>query len=133
MADTIGPILFSVLSADVATQALVGTRIYPNEIPQGAQLPAIVYHVVSDIPESSFTGRVETTTSSARVQIDCHARALGSVGAYAGAHAVAACVLNVIGNLARSDLSGFVDSAARDIYDNATQYHIVQQDFTIWR
>lgn len=39
--------LVNLLKGDTAVAALVGTRIYPNVIPQDAALPAIAYQVIS--------------------------------------------------------------------------------------
>lgn len=133
---TVGASIRALLIADGATAALVGTRIYPNELPQKVQLPAIVYTLISDVPEASFDGDTSTTLKAARLQIDCYARADGSGsaprGAYEKAHAVAACVERVVGNLAEHDLSANYESA-RDLYDNVSQYHRVSMDFTVWR
>lgn len=129
---TAGETIRARLIADAPTAALVGTRVYPNELPQNVTLPALVYNVVSDVPENSFTGDTSTRLKAVRLQVDCYARAIGSVGSYAGAHEVADCVENVIGNLSEPGLSGNYESS-RDLYDNVTQYHRVSMDFTIWR
>ena len=130
---TLGETIRSLLVADATLSGLVGTRIYPNEMPEGVTLPAVVYQVISDVPENSFTGQTSTDIKTARLQVDSYARAIGTVGAYAQAHAVAAAIENVIGNLSSADLSANVNDAGRDLYDNVTQYHRVQQDFIVWR
>lgn len=127
----LGAAVRALLIADLGVTALVGTRIYPNELPQGVGLPAVVYTIVSDVSENSFTGDTSETGSFTHFQIDCYARAIGSVGAYSRAHSVKAAVKSVLGNLSDPAMSGTFDNA-RDLYDNVTQYHRVQMDFTIW-
>ncbi len=122
----------ALLLADGPTYSLVGTRVYPNELPQNVEMPAIVIVVVSGVPETSFTGHTSTTLKAGRLQIDCYARAIGSTGAYARARALAGCVEEVVGNLSEPDLSANLESD-RDLYDNVTQFHRVSMDFTIWR
>lgn len=129
---TTGEVIRSLLVADAATAAIAGARVYPNELPQNATLPAIVYTVVSAVPENSFTGLVATTTKDHRVQIDCYARPTQAAGAYDLAHSLAEAVSNVLGDLSRSDLTGSLENE-RDLYDNVTQYHRVSLDFAIWR
>lgn len=121
----------TLLVSDPAVAALVGTRVYPLELPQSCQLPAIVCTVVSDVSEESFTGKVATTLKASRVQVDCYARPTGAGGAYAQARAVARAVETVLADLSDSDLTGSHETS-RDLYDNLTQYHRVSMDFTIW-
>lgn len=42
--------LYEALKASAELAALVGDRIYPAQIPQGTELPAVVYHRVSGVP-----------------------------------------------------------------------------------
>lgn len=133
MADTnVGEIIYALLTAAPSVTALVATRVYPNELPQGSELPAIVYTVVSDVPESSLDGSIESAVQGARVQVDCYARPDQAAGAYKRVHAVSNAVKSLLGNLSNTVNSGFFESE-RDMFDNATQYHRVSMDFTIWR
>lgn len=51
--------------------SLVGTRIYPNDLPQKAELPACTYQVISSIPAGDLaTGDVDVAVT--RIQIDCY-------------------------------------------------------------
>lgn len=128
---TLGETLRTRLMADAAVVALIGARLYPNELPEGSPLPAAVYGIISNVPESSFTGDTSTTLKTARVQIDSYARAsTAGGGGYAQAHAVAAAIEAVVGNFKEPDLSANPEND-RDLYDNVTQYHRVQQDFIV--
>ena len=128
---TVGETIRRLLMADAPTVALIGTRLYPQELPQGVTYPAARYAVISDVPESSLTGAVATTLTAARVQIDCYARPGAAGGAYTQAHAVASAIAEVLGNLATPDVSGELQ-LTRDTYDNVTQLHGVSMDFLIW-
>lgn len=128
---TVGETIRRLLMADAPTVALIGTRLYPQELPQGVTYPAARYAVISDVPESSLTGAVATTLTAARVQIDCYARPGAAGGAYTQAHAVASAIAEVLGNLATPDVSGELQ-LKRDTYDNVTQLHGVSMDFLIW-
>lgn len=51
---------------------LVGTRIYPMQLPQNAQLPAIVYRRITTGHEETIDGS-KGGLADARVQYDCYA------------------------------------------------------------
>ena len=55
------------LAATSAVTALVSTRIYPDELPQGSTLPAIRYSLISDVPDRHVPGFRE-----ARVQVSIY-------------------------------------------------------------
>jgi hypothetical protein len=56
----------------------VGERVYPMALPQDVTLPALVYRVVSDVPELSHSTAQDHPThtgvrySTTRVQFDCY-------------------------------------------------------------
>jgi hypothetical protein len=70
MAD-IGAATRTKLIGTVAVAAIVGTRIYPDHLPQGATMPAAVYHVVSGTDEVDLAGM--SGVAHSRVQIDAYA------------------------------------------------------------
>ena len=45
------------LKAQSGLTALVGQRIYPDEIPQGTKLPCVCYIKISDIKEHQYIGQ----------------------------------------------------------------------------
>lgn len=55
------------LVADSPLAALVGTRIYADELPQGCTYPAIRFTLVSDVPDRAVPGFRE-----ARVQVSVY-------------------------------------------------------------
>lgn len=70
MSDLVGDAVFAILSEDTAIADIVGTKIEPNKIPQDADLPYIVYRVVSGVPLASLTGG--SGAIDHRLQIDCY-------------------------------------------------------------
>lgn len=70
MAD-IGRGIRTYLAAQTPVSDLVGTRIYPDALPQDAILPAIVYTVIGDTSEHHLTAAAGL--GFALVQIDCFA------------------------------------------------------------
>lgn len=64
-------VLHTHLLADPSVAGIVGTRIYPKELPQTATLPALSYHVVFARGTYSYTG--PSTLVRARVQMDAWA------------------------------------------------------------
>jgi len=123
---SIGDSIFQALSADATVTGLVGARIYPNRIPQGPRsisYTAIVYQVVSDVPQNAFTGDASTRLRNARVQIDCYAKL------YDDAQAVADAVDLVVTTVA--SLKGWTETR-RDLYDDEAQLHRVSMDVFVW-
>lgn len=113
------------LTADAALTALVGSRIYPQFLPQDPTLPAIVLSVISDVPvQPSFTGSHATTLREARLQVDAYATK------YLDAHQVADAVDAAIADVATPDLSIQRD-IREDLYENETQLHRVSTDYMV--
>ncbi len=123
---TTGEAIRAVLVADAAVAALVSTRVFPSLIPQGSTMPAIVFAVVSDVPENALTGDSTTRLVNARVQIDCYSKT------YLEAHAVSAAVDVVLSALSSPDLSAWRE-ISRDLYDDEAQLHRVSMDFAVIR
>lgn len=122
--------LRQVLTVSESVTALVGARVYPQVLPQGANasagLPAVVLTVISDVPERTFTSEPGTRLSDIRVQVDVWATT------YLQAHQVAAAVDAVLSALAGVDLSA--DRVMQsDSYEDETQLHRVQSDYQVWR
>lgn len=55
-----GKAIYSLLSNDVTVTGLVSTRIYPNQLPNQATYPAIIYSQVSEEFDSSKDGPIPT-------------------------------------------------------------------------
>lgn len=77
----------TVLQADAAVTALVGTRIYPLKMPQNPTLPAIVHQRISTTPDMLAEG---PGFAPMRVQLSLWA------SSFDGARALAAAVVGVL-------------------------------------
>jgi hypothetical protein len=118
----IGVQLYALLSANAGVAALVGDRIFPQVMPQGGQLPALVYAVVDDVPENTLTGY---TLRGARVQIDCYGKA------YIAAQGTADAVVSALAEIVTEGLAAVLLSR-RDGYEDETTLHKVMLDFSLW-
>jgi hypothetical protein len=120
--------IYSILSTDATTKALVGTRIYPNVVPQDATLPAIAYQRISGSRVQSHGG--PSNLARPRFQFTCLAVN------YSGARAVA--------NAVRQALDGYKNTAASvyvqaghiqtdfDSFADGENLHAVRVDFYLW-
>lgn len=122
---TPGEAIRAALAADATVVGLVAARIYPNLIPQGTLPPAIVYQVVSDVPENAFTGNASDRLHGCRVQVDCWSKT------YLEAQTIAAAVDAVLSGQQSQSLSIWLE-ARRDSYDNEAVLHRVSCDFAVW-
>lgn len=112
------------LIASSAVTALVSTRIFPQYIPQGQPVPAVVLTLISEVPVNSFDGSAETRLRQARIQVDAYAKG------YLEAHAIASAADLVIANLAAHDLSAYRETT-QDLYEVETQLHRVSSDYFV--
>lgn len=115
----------SKVGANVVTAGVTTPSIYPNKIDQGAVLPAIVYIVISDIPQNVVDGS-KPSLRKARVQVDCYALNLDE------AIEAADAVEEMLGWKTEVGFaSSMLDRTSG--YDDASQYHRVRMDFSMWR
>jgi hypothetical protein len=70
MAD-IGAACRSKLVGTATVAAILGTRIYPDQLPQSTTLPAAVYYGISGVDEPKLTGLAGFAQE--RIQIDAYA------------------------------------------------------------
>lgn len=123
--------LFSFLS-DQGTDA--ASRIYPNQIPQGATYPAVKYLQVSDPPEHTHSGR--SSLRHPRIQLDCFDEDTESHDGYLGAKQLAQQVINALDGYkgafgSTTCYAGFSENA-QDNFDPDTNRHWVSVDIEIW-
>lgn len=123
--------LFAFLSANTGIQAVVGTRIYPLRVPEGATLPALAYHKVSGPSEHSKDG--DMSLNHPRFQITCWAATYAA--AKAGRTAVSAA-LNGFANGSVMGGSVVVDQVIvendMDLHDQTTLEFGASTDAIIW-
>lgn len=61
--------LAALLKAHAPLTALVGDRIYPQDLPQGCALPALVVELVSDVPQATMDPTAGFNLNRARMQV----------------------------------------------------------------
>lgn len=62
----VGLAIHPLLTGDSAVQAMISGRVYPEQAPEGAQPPFIVYSIVSNSPSDSKNG---TPIDQAQVEV----------------------------------------------------------------
>jgi hypothetical protein len=85
----IGEVIYSKLTGYAGLAALVGTRVYPIQLPQRPTLPAVTYQRISTLPIHT-RDNAHASLERPRFQFDCW----GS--SYAGARAVAQEMRNAL-------------------------------------
>lgn len=123
--------LRALLTGHAPLAALVGQRIFWDEIPQGTQRPCVVMYVVSSIPGYHMQG--EDALNQVRVQLDCQATTTASK--WAVARAVNARLSGFKGAQGGVYFNGIFrtldrDKSAPDTTDNTLK--VRQMDFEIW-
>lgn len=124
---SIKPALWSMITTNPAVSALIGTRLYPDSIPQDAPLPAVAYQTVStsrgytqDGPDGIAEPRIQFT-------VDAPTRAQ--------AEDVAAALKNLLSGY-RGKISGKTIGAIfleneYDGYNLSSETVVVRQDYRI--
>lgn len=62
-------IIYALLAADSAVSAVVSSRIYPGELPQGAALPALVVSHLTTVPQPTMDAASAFTLVQSRVEV----------------------------------------------------------------
>ncbi|MBI2758792.1 MAG: DUF3168 domain-containing protein [Chloroflexi bacterium] len=108
-----------------------GSRIYPQQLPQGVTLPAIRYQKISDPSDATMTG--PSALRHPRYQLDCYA---DGDNAYLSAAALADQVITALDGYS-GVMSGITVFASfqqdtRDNYDTETGRFWQSVDLIIW-
>ena len=98
----------------------IGTRFYPNRIPQGASNPSAVYQIITTNPVSSLDG--DSGLDSVKVQIKC----------YADSYATAVETAHKIRTAINSSSLKSITDLIMDTQDEKTKSYGVIQQFSIW-
>lgn len=84
---SIGEAIVSILLADLNLVALIGNRVYPNYVPQGAAVPAVTYQRISGPRDHTFDGPSGLVKS--RYQLNSWADTYGDMESVADAVRIA--------------------------------------------
>lgn len=126
---TLGEALYSYLSTHAGVNALVGTRVFPQVVPQGEPRPAIAYFKVSDPTGRTFGRRF---FAKPRYQFNCWGES------YASARAVGDAVKSALENYAgmmggdagvKVRMTYFQDD--QELYDEPTGQTVVAIEYSI--
>jgi hypothetical protein len=110
--------------------ALVGSRVYWGEIPQGSAAPAVVMYVVSRVPGYTFQG--SDGMDESRIQIDVRDTNLGR--AFEVRDAIRSILSGYRGTISGTYVSGaflLMERQRRD-HTGPGLFHTVSLDFRIW-
>ena len=116
--------LFTKLSTHAGLSALVGTRIYPNRLPDNPTLPAVVYQRITTM---NVLASGDVPLIRARMQVDCWDDSYLSVAA------VAAQVHAALDMGSSTGLEASIPEDEDDSYDTDAQLHRKRLDFFVWR
>jgi len=122
--------LFAFLEANAGITALVGTRIFPLRVPEGATLPALVYHKISGPSAHSKDG--DMSLNHPRYQFTVWA------DKYADAKAVRTAVNAALNSFVNGSTMGgivvdqIIAENDADLHDPQTLEFGASIDATIW-
>jgi len=125
----------SYLAGFAGISALVGTRIYPLVIPQGATLPCITYQRISTPRISTHDGSgMSGDLSSPRFQFDAWATTLSSVKAITDQ--IRAALNGKTGSIGTAPYAYTIRAALADNeqpeYDPESELYRGRSDYIIW-
>jgi hypothetical protein len=122
------------LVGTTGVSTLLGTRVYPDRLPQGATLPAAVYYQISLTEETYLGGLVGV--GHARIQVDAYASTRLAANALALAIRDALAMSGGRGTWGTVSVSGCVPTAERydvqEVDDGSDEpQYITSRDFLI--
>ncbi len=123
--------IYAILAAAAGVTTIVGARIYPNLMPEGAAYPALTYFTVSADEEHTLdraSGLVHQ-----RIQVDAWGNDYTTVKTLmkqvrSALEAAYGIVQTPLGNL---DINGILRDNERDLYEDKTRTHHCAGDFLV--
>ena len=115
------------LLADGDVGALIGTRMYPNKLPQNPTYPSLTYEIISDIPYRALDGDSDRDRTRARI----HCWASTSTGAWDLATKVRASVADFSGLMGATAVSSAKFENWYDQFEDVPEVYQVVADFFI--
>ncbi|NVO06588.1 MAG: DUF3168 domain-containing protein [Rhodoferax sp.] len=74
-------VIYALLGASSGLSALIGTRLYPNKLPQNTAMPAVAYRAISGIELTPIDAQAGYQVVRTRVQITAMAKNYAEVKA----------------------------------------------------
>lgn len=130
---TIEQAVYTLLVGEPTVSALVGTRIYPDEAPQDAAFPFVVYSQADRQSTMTYGGPVELDAWSMTIEVEAETKA----SVRATSQAIRTKMLGFRGTASGLLIRGVFDqseSGSLEIPQHADERGVfsVQMDFTIW-
>lgn len=123
--------LFSHLKSHAGLSALVGTRIYPQIMPQGVTMPAVTYQKISGPREYSHGGPSEL--AHPRFQLSCWAKNYSTAKDIAEQVRLALqAYRGTMGGAGGVTVYGAFLENEIDLYESDTRLYHIPVDFSIW-
>lgn len=120
--------VYSRVTGDGAVAALIGTRMYPTKLEQGATMPAVSFQHVSEERKGTFGS--PATMPGVLMQIDCWDSTFTGVKTLA--RAVRLALDNFKGLSAGETISAVLLENQTDQYEEAVKLYRVLMEFRIW-
>lgn len=115
------------LMADDTISGLVGSRVYPNKLPENVAYPAIRYEQVSGVREYHLRG----PSGRARPRISINAWATKYEDARGLADAIRRRLNGYAGTLGETEVGSIKLESEIDFFEDEVKVHRVAQDYMI--
>lgn len=128
------PGLRAYLLADPAVTAIIGTRLYPVQLPQGIQAASVIYNRISEI--ESYHNRAPSALMATRFQFDSVSQNVDEATLLADA--VKERLGGFVGAVEYAPPDGVVNfegiffGDGRDDYDGELGFYRVSRDYLVW-
>lgn len=126
--------LYARLTAHAGLTALIATRVYPKQIPQGAALPAVVFERIAARRHHAMGADAGVATP--RFRVTAWARAAAGKSAYENVKDVAAQVRAALsrfrGTVAGVVIQDVLLEGETDISEPNTEIQGVAQSYDVW-
>lgn len=111
-------VIYALLSTDDDVTAAVGTRIYPEMLPEGRPAPALVYRLISQVQQDDVALDQAVQLMTARIQVD----AIASNESYAARKALLLAVRRAC-HAQRGTIAGVAGVVVRALFEGPDLQH----------
>lgn len=120
----------TLLLTNAEVTALVADRVYPVRMPEGAQMPALVYTSISSVPVVGISGQNKLTKK--RLQVDCYGSTYPDVKHLE--QAVNNALINYQGtpDANSTSIESIQQLLSIDLYEDDAKLYRVNLDFEVW-
>jgi len=119
--------LYTRMTGFAGLAALVGTRIYPAPIPQGATYPLVTYQQISGVRDYVYSN--QSGLVRARFQVDSYAETATGARALAEQVRLALSIYNGVSDGITIDLIQIINEER--VYDDEVDLHRIIHDYMV--